>query len=126
MNKLTIAGIVEQTPVDKGNSGKVAEILISVPDRKKTASGSWEEVNLLIPITLFGKPMNEAKKHAVIGAKILVVGKIEGREYNGKYYTSVVAEDIFVGRDQAQEEAIPQDEPGQGRPSWDEIDDIPF
>jgi hypothetical protein len=66
-----------------------------------------------------------ARVHLATGSRCFVVGKLEGREYNGKYYTSVVAEEVFplVGGEQPRQEQ----EPWQAAAGKEiELDDIPF
>lgn len=129
MNRLTIAGTVEKTVSPVGNSDKLGEFLIRVPERKKTAAGQWEDSHSFLPVKVFGKALESAKKHLSRGSKCFILGKVEGREHNGKYYTSVVAEEVFplVGGEQVRQEQLGSHEaPHQvGAPSWAE-DDIPF
>lgn len=128
MNRLTIAGTVEKTVSPIGNSDKVGEFLIKVPDRRKTASGNWEDSATFFPVKVFGKALGVARAHLSTGSRCFVTGKLEGREYNGKYYTSVVAEEVFpvVGGEARQAQPGSHEAPHQvGQPSWTE-DDIPF
>lgn len=130
MNRLTIAGTVERTVSPIGNSDKVGEFLLRVVDRVyNRETKKAEEGHSFVAIKVFGKSLGVAKAHLKAGAKCLVVGKVEGREYNGKYYTSVVAEEVLpiVGGEQQGQDAqwkTPQE--GKGAPSWTEVDDIPF
>jgi single-stranded DNA-binding protein len=131
MNRLTIAGTVEKTVYQVGNSDKVGEFLIRVADKvynKDTRKS--EEGYSFLPVKVFGKSLEAARKHLSRGSRCFVTGKLEGREYNGKYYTSVVAEEVFplVGGEAGQApRAGSQDAPHQvGAPSWATEDDIPF
>ncbi len=137
MNKLTIAGTVEKTVTPIGNSDKLGELLLKIPERRKNAGGQWEETHIFVPVKVFGKALGTARAHLPKGSKCFVVGKVEGREYNGKFYTSVVAEEVFpvVSGDEWKE--VKGDLPtvldghpyskgaGQTPPAWGD-DDIPF
>lgn len=129
MNRITIAGTVEKTVYQVGNSDKVGEFLLRVVDRvynKETRKA--EEGHSFLPIKVFGKALGIAKSHLTTGSRCFVTGKVEGREYNGKYYTSVVAEEVFplVGGEARQALAGSHEAPHQvGAPSWTE-NDIPF
>jgi single-stranded DNA-binding protein len=129
MNRLTIAGTVEKTVSPIGNSDKLGEFLIRVPERKKTAAGQWEDSHSFLPVKVFGKALGVARAHLKTGTRCFITGKLEGREYNGKYYTSVVAEEVFAlagGEAGQAPRAGSQEAPHEaGAPSWTE-DDIPF
>jgi single-stranded DNA-binding protein len=130
MNKLTIAGTVEKTVYQVGNSDKVGEFLLRVVDKVyNRETRKSEEGHSFLPVKVFGKALEAARKHFRVGSKCFVVGKLEGREYNGKYYTSVVAEEVFplAGGEAGQApRAGSQEAPHQvGAPNWTE-DDIPF
>lgn len=130
MNRLTIAGTVEKTVYQVGNSDKVGEFLLRVVDRVyNRETRKSEEGHSFLPVKVFGKALEAARKHFRAGSKCLVVGKLEGRECNGKYYTSVVAEEVFPlaeGEAGQAPRTGSQEAPHQvGAPSWTE-NDIPF
>jgi hypothetical protein len=128
MNLLQLSGAVEKGVSNVGSSDKLGEFLLRVEDKKwNKDTRTMEAGYAVIPIKVFGRSLASAKGLQRAG-QCVVIGKVEGREYNGKYYTSVVAEEVFpvVGGESRQAQPGSHEAPHQvGAPSWAE-DDIPF
>ena len=135
-----IIGPIDKEPEEKTTpSGfRVGTIIIRCDNGYKTAEGTWSPKIQEIPVTLFSRALDRMKELRLgIGDLVDVVGKISGREYNGKHYSEVIVDDIMLldkgtgfGDSTA---SIPKpklpDMPDLTKPpGWkkDEDDDLPF
>ncbi len=89
-NKIILEGIVHEDPVD--NNGVVKFTLINEDgygDKKKT---NWFKV------VCFRKTAEFVAKYVKNRSSILLDGSVQIREYEGKYYTEVIANSVkFIG-----------------------------
>ncbi len=134
MKALTIAGnLGKDAEVRSTQDGtKVAGFTVAVESRE-----GREKTTLWFDCSLWGKRGETLAQYLTKGTKICVSGDLGTREYNGKTYLTVKAQDVTLmgggqrdtGGAQYREHDAPSDGAGAGgRPSNDPIDQdaIPF
>lgn len=76
-------------------------------------------------IVIWGILGSVVEKHVKVGDPVYVEGRIETREYEGKYYTEIICDNIImlgVGGEKKQE---PEVKPGGKKKDTPEVDDQP-
>lgn len=117
INISTISGSLgkDAMPFDGGIKFSIASNLSYLKD------GEWKTITDWYNVTFFGKIPFELLK----GDRVLVQGKFKTREYQGKYYTELVAD--IVEKIQRTSKAKEQEDIGGYEPEPnDSQSDVPF
>lgn len=86
VNKLTLIGRIGQIEIKDTKSGdKLTNFSMATSDSYKDKNGEWQEKTQWHRCTLF-KEFKADK-----GDVVYLEGKVEYREYEGKYYTDIIA-----------------------------------
>jgi hypothetical protein len=117
-NELRVTGIISSVVIETGKNGKeIAKFVMETdPPAWMTNVTAKDKMQLLV----FGKTVAEAKKLKE-GQTVSVLGRVRGREYNGKWYSDNIAEQMKV----LAESKKPAHTPEPGGP-LDDSDGIPF
>lgn len=145
MNQVVLIGNLTRDPEVRyttgGNQTAVCRFTVAVNDRRRNASGEWEDAPSFIPIVVFGKQAENCERYLAKGRKVAVSGRIQTGSYTNKegrkvYTTDVIANNVeFLGargEEQQQAPSRPQTSPEQEAPvnlgpfSDFTEDDIPF
>ena len=106
-NNFAVSGTVGAVTTDK-----VTKLVVLVADRRKDRDTSeWLTAEMPVSVTCFGQSASIASRLSR-GQRVVVLGRVSGREYQGRVYDDLIAGDIFA--DGAGEGAAPNP------------DDIPF
>jgi hypothetical protein len=112
-NEVRLTGVLAEISVEKTTKGKdIAKLVIAVD------APSWMDSadKVRIPVTVIGKTVL-AVRSLKPGIGISMLGRVDGREYQGKLYTNIVGEKF-------KELAAPA--PVANPPSEVMDDDVPF
>ena len=130
LNKSFLKGRLGGDPETKNT---VVTFSIATDDGYKDKDGNKVENTNWHRCTAFGKTGEIIAKWFKKGDEILVIGRIDYREYEGKYYTSIIVSEFdFVGSSKQSEGQPKQTAPGtpfETIPDDDlngEEDDLPF
>lgn len=119
INISTISGALgkDATPFDGGIKFSIASNFNYLKD------GEWKTITDWYNVTFFGKIHFELLK----GDRVLVQGKFKTREYQGKYYTELVADIVEKLERTSKAQVTVQDDIGGYEPEpKDSQSDVPF
>jgi len=90
MNQATLVGHLGNDPeVSEFDGGRVARFRLATNRRWKGKEHTdWHSVKV------FGPLVGVVEQYVKKGGRLLVVGRIEYRESDGKYFTDIIAQDI--------------------------------
>lgn len=95
LNKMQIIGNLTKDPEVKNG---VAKFTVAVNEKFKTKDGEQKETTEFFNCAMFGKAADVAEKYFTKGMKVYLEGKLNTREYDGKYYTTVNVQNFsFLG-----------------------------
>ena len=121
MKSITIAGNVGKDAETRStqNGDKVTSWTVAVEDRQ-----GQEKRTLWFDCTLWGKRGESLAQYITKGGKVAVSGELSTREYEGKTYLTVRAEQVTLmgSKPEGQREERREDR----KPPADEQDEIPF
>lgn len=120
LNKIMIIGNLTKDPEVKNG---VAKFTVAVNEKFKTKDGEQKETTEFFNCAMFGKAADVAENYFTKGMKVYLEGKLNTREYEGKYYTTVNVQNFsFLGGGQQATKEKTTDVSTE--PDFD--DDIPF
>jgi single-strand DNA-binding protein len=120
INKVILLGNIGKDAESKDLSGGTTLISFSVATSKNFKKGNdWESKTTWHNIKYFSKNDPTALMTRLVkGASVFVEGEIETREYEGKYYTDIVANSVrTIGKSSSE---------GGNAVSPAQDDDLPF
>lgn len=123
INKIIIKGRLGADPENR--SGAV-NLSIATDDGYKDKHGNKVEVTNWHRATAFGKLAEVIEKWFKKGDEIFIIGRIQYREHEGKYYTNIIINEFdFVG---SRQESRPTESPIKTESSAPigSDDDLPF
>lgn len=118
MNTVVLVGTVPSLPVPKSTSSGGQGLIFIVQIVSATKKG--ERVDR-IEVSAWGGLAGDLIDSLRMGSGVVVSGRLSGREYNGKFYTSVMADKVEV----FSVAATPGERESREQVSFLE-DDIPF
>lgn len=108
VNKAIIKG---RLGTDPENRSGVVNLSIATDDGYKDKDGNKVEVTNWHRATAFGKLAEVIEKWFKKGDEIFIVGRIQYREHEGKYYTNIIINEFdFVG---SRQESRPTESPSR-------------
>lgn len=120
MKTIAIAGNIGKNAETRSTQGgdKVTSWTVAVEERQ----GS-EKRTVWFDCTLWGKRGEALAQYLTKGGKVAVSGELSTREYEGKTYLTVRAEQVTLmgGKDGQRDEGQRQAPPSQGSPMDDEV-----
>jgi single-strand DNA-binding protein len=136
VNKVIIIGNLGADPeCRQTNSGStVANLRLAVNERKKSASGEWEDHVEWVRVVCFGKTAENVQRFLSKGRQVYVEGKMRTTKWQDstgadKWTTEVVANTVqFLGSKdgQAPRSSQPSGTQYQGGYGGKSDDDVPF
>ena len=99
LNKVQIIGNLGGAPEQKGNTKEgslVVNFSVATSEKWKDKQGVWQEKAEWHRITVFGRLAEVAEEYLKKGSKVFVEGKIQYNEYEGKYYTNIIANQMIM------------------------------
>ena len=69
---------------------------VATSEKWKDKQGVWQEKAEWHRITVFGRLAEVAEEYLKKGSKVFVEGKIQTNEYEGKYYTNIIANQMIM------------------------------
>jgi len=121
MKSICIAGNVGKSAETRStqNGDKVTSWTVAVEDRQ-----GQEKRTIWFDCTLWGKRGESLAQYITKGGKVAVSGELSTREYEGKTYLTIRAEQVTLlgGKPEGQRE----DRPMSKRVDVDDTDTIPF
>ncbi|QDP49759.1 MAG: putative single-stranded DNA-binding protein [Prokaryotic dsDNA virus sp.] len=95
LNKMQIIGNLTKDPEVKNG---VAKFTVAVNEKFKTKDGEQKETTEFFNCAMFGRLADVAENYFTKGMKVYLEGKLNTREYEGKYYTTVNVQNFsFLG-----------------------------
>lgn len=78
-NKAIVAGnLCRDVELKRTTSGTpVSEITVAVNERRKTASGQWEDSTTFVDVTLWGRTAEIADEYLRKGSPVLIEGRLQ-------------------------------------------------
>lgn len=135
INRVTLKGnICSDIEIKNGGTDK-AYMNIRVATNqgvKKADSSGWDNVPTFHNVTVFKKMAEYLESEAKKGDGVYIEGTIRYSEKDGKYYTNILANDVFLTRsrqkkDSQSTESAQQPDMPQTRATLEEVkDDLPF
>ncbi len=96
VNKAIIKGRIGK---DLERNGTMVKFSVATDESYKDKEGNKVEKTCWHNIVAFGKLADILEKYFSKGSEIFIVGRIENTEKDGKYYSSIVADEFdFVGK----------------------------
>lgn len=93
MNKVILEGRLGADPETKGNG--VVRMRLATNRRKKIGD-EWQDVTDWHTVVAFGKTGETAARFLSKGREVLIEGSIEYREHEGKWYTSILCDRLYL------------------------------
>lgn len=131
VNQVAITGNLTRSPELRSTQGGTAVLSfgIAVNDRRKNASGNWEDVPNFFECVTFGNRATALSDILTKGMKVAVAGKLHysSWEKDGQKHSKVdiIAQDIELMQNRKpQQEQQPQQYQPQAQDVYDE--DLPF
>jgi len=124
MNQATISGNIGTAEYKTTNSG-IGYISGSIATSysKKKDNGEWETVTTWHNVKIW-RPSKYVQDNFTKGNKALVVGRIENTEYEGKRYSTIVADVVEVFKHTKGDAMTTKDEQPEYKAT--ETEDLPF
>ncbi|MBP6714801.1 MAG: single-stranded DNA-binding protein [Aliarcobacter sp.] len=98
INKAIIKGRIGN---DLQRNNTMVKFSIATDESYKDKDGNKVEKTCWHNIVAFGKLADILEKYFSKGKEILIIGKIENTEKDGKYYSSIIADEFdFVGKNE--------------------------
>ena len=105
INKAIIKGRIGR---DLERTNSMVKFSIATDESYKDKDGNKVEKTCWHNIVAFGKLADILEKFFSKGKEILIIGKIENTEKDGKYYSSIIADEFdFVGKSENNSSDIP-------------------
>jgi single-strand DNA-binding protein len=96
INKVIIKGRIGQ---DLQKNGTMVKFSVATDEGYKDKEGNKVEKTCWHNVVAFGKLADVLEKYFSKGKEILIIGKIENSEKEGKYYSSIIIDEFdFVGK----------------------------
>lgn len=134
INHVAITGNLTRDPELRGTAGGTAVMSfgIAVNDRRKNASGQWEDVPNFFECVTFGNRATALSDILTKGMKVAIAGKLHysSWEKDGQKHSKVdiIAQEIELMQNrkpQQQQEQPQRQEPQQYQPAYYDVD-LPF
>lgn len=101
INKAIIKGRIGR---DLERTNSMVKFSVATDESYKDKDGNKVEKTCWHNIVAFGKLADILEKFFSKGKEILIIGKIENTEKDGKYYSSIIADEFdFVGKSESSE-----------------------
>lgn len=86
MAQVTIVGHLGADPEVKfGQDSKtITRMRVAVGEKRKGKDGAWTDHTQWFGVSVFGRQAEQCGEHLSKGRQVLVVGRLEAREYTGK------------------------------------------
>lgn len=131
VNQVSVTGNLTREPELRGTQGGTAVLSfgIAVNDRRKNASGNWEDVPNFFECVTFGNRATALSDILTKGMKVSIAGKLHysSWEKDGQKHSKV---DIIANEIELMQNRKPQQETQQYRPTQQAQDvydeDLPF
>ncbi len=110
INQGIVTGIIEKLEQNTYGKAKITELLLKHNEKITNKDGSHYYQEMLIPLSAFGYMGNSLMKNATEGMFITLSYKIRSREYNERYYPSLIIQDYFLnttGKTKIEGEDVP-------------------
>lgn len=105
INKAIIKGRIGR---DLERTNSMVKFSIATDESYKDKDGNKVEKTCWHNIVAFGKLADILEKFFSKGKEILIIGRIENTEKDGKYYSSIIADEFdFVGKSESNSSDIP-------------------
>ena len=130
VNKCIFVGYVGKDPdIRYSKAGNaVANFSVAVSEKWKDTNGEKKERTEWVQCAAFGKLAEIVEKYVNKGSLVYVEGRMQTKEYNGKYYTNIALENMTIlkqpGGQQSGNEQ--EDMRSNEQESLPYDDDIPF
>lgn len=122
VNKVILKGRLGKDPEMKNTAVKFS---IATDEGYKDKSGNKVDKTAWHNIVAFGKLAEILEKYLHKGDEVVIVGKLDYNEHEGKWYTSIIANEFdFVSSKNDSSQPTPKAEVPAGAP--EENDDLPF
>jgi single-strand DNA-binding protein len=119
MASMTLVGHLGADPeVRFGQDGKaMAKLRVAVSDRRKGKDGAWAEHTQWFGVAVFGKQAEHCGQYLAKGRQVLVMGRLEAREYVAKDGTTKTALEVAADKVQFLGAKDSTDRPPTAEPS---------
>lgn len=105
INKAIIKGRIGR---DLERNNTMVKFSVATDESYKDKDGNKVEKTCWHNIVAFGKLADILEKFFTKGSEILIIGKIENTEKDGKYYSSIIADEFdFVGKSNNETNGVP-------------------
>lgn len=119
INKVILKGRLGNNPENKN---KVVKFSLATSEKWTDKDGQKQEKTQWHNIVAFGKLGEILEKYLSKGDEVLIIGKVEYSENDGKYYTNIIANEFdFVGSSNKQENNY-----NKSNEQEEEHNDLPF
>lgn len=132
INRVTLKGnICSDIEIKNGGTDKAyLNIRVATNQGVKKADGSgWDNVPTFHNVTVFKKMAEYLASEGKKGDGVYIEGMIKYTERDGKYYTNILANDVFLtkSRQNRNQNAAPNPNIPESKPTLGEVkDDLPF
>lgn len=91
-NKITIMGRLGADPEIKtvGGGKKIAKLSVATDKRAKDSKPDWHNV------TVWERQADICEQYLHKGEMVLIEGRVEYREHEGKWFTDIIASDVVL------------------------------
>ena len=126
VNKCIFIGYVGKDPDIRYSSAgnPVANFSVAVSEKWKDTNGEKKEKTEWVQCAAFGKLAEIVEKYVKKGSLVYVDGRMQTREHNGKYYTSIALENMTILKQPGTQKQTSDYAPAHEQQGFD--DDIPF
>lgn len=117
INRVMITGNLTRDAELRTTAGGMAVLSfgVAVNDRRKSASGEWEDYTNFVDCTMFGKRAESLARYLSKGAKVAIEGKLRWsqweRDGQKRSKLEVIADDVEFMGGKAAPESAPTPEP---------------
>ena len=124
LNRVTIGGRLGADPELK--TGNVVSLALATDDGYKDKDGNKVERTNWHRVACFGKLGETIKKFCKKGDQIIIHGRIEYKQHEEKWYTSIIAQDFTFVSSPKRDEGEYHNNPDPIPAHIGEDDDLPF
>ena len=132
VNKVILLGNVGRDPEIRSTGGgtTVANFSVACSERRKDASGNWQDAVEWVSLVAFGRTAEIVRDYVKKGSRLYVEGKLQTRSWEKdgerKYKTDVLVNELVLLDGKSTEQ--PWNPPGVQQPAEEEVTDadIPF
>jgi len=95
VNNVELSGWVVTEPKVMGKDRNAGRFRLRF-DKNRKVGENWEKDTYFFSVVIFGGDNVERMMSINKGDKVLVVGKLQSREYEGKEYTDIIANEFAL------------------------------